>query len=152
MKLATLCYVQTENKTLMMYRNRKPNDTHKGKWNGLGGKFEAGETPEQCAIREVKEECGLDVHHLILKGFITFPLFDGVDDWYVFVFVIDKFTGMLSDCAEGELSWIDNKDLLNLNLWEGDRIFLPWLNEEKFFSGEFVYEDKSLKSWSVNKY
>ncbi|MDZ7764918.1 MAG: NUDIX domain-containing protein [Melioribacteraceae bacterium] len=86
MKLATLCYIQKENKTLMLYRNKKENDYHEGKWNGLGGKFEPGETPEDCAIREIKEEAGLTVKKLVMKGFITFPLFDGKDDWHVFLF------------------------------------------------------------------
>jgi len=90
MKLATLCYIKdnSTNKTLMLYRNKKENDYHEGKWNGLGGKFELGETPEECAIRELKEESGLTVENPKLKGLLTFPNFDGVDDWYVFVFVI----------------------------------------------------------------
>ncbi|MEN8194366.1 MAG: 8-oxo-dGTP diphosphatase, partial [Bacteroidota bacterium] len=108
MKLATLLYVMHEDKTLMLYRNKKENDYHEGKWNGLGGKFEAGETPEECAIRELKEESGLAAKSLKLKGHLTFPLFDGKDDWYVFVFVIDKFEGELIDSDEGELRWIPN--------------------------------------------
>ena len=91
MKLATLCYVidKKSNSTLMIYRNKKQNDYHEGKWNGLGGKFEPGETPEECAIREIEEESGLIVKSVKMKGFITFALFDGVDDWYVFLFTTD---------------------------------------------------------------
>lgn len=140
MKLATLCYLIKDNKTLMIYRNKKENDYHEGKWNGLGGKFELGESPEDCAIREMKEETGLDVKNPIMKGFITFPNFDGVDDWYVFVFVFKEFEGELIDSPEGHLEWIDNDKLTELNLWDGDKIFLPWLFQDKFFSAKFNYE------------
>ncbi|MAT57678.1 MAG: DNA mismatch repair protein MutT [Ignavibacteriae bacterium] len=152
MKLATLCYVTKENKTLMLYRNKKQNDYHEGKWNGLGGKFEIGETPEECAVRELKEEAGLTVKSLKLKGFITFPLFDGKEDWYVFLFVIDKFDGDLIDSPEGKLEWIDNNKLLELNLWDGDKIFIPWLFQEKFFSAKFNYEKGEYKDYSVEFY
>jgi len=152
MKLATLCYVMKDDKTLMIYRNKKENDYHEGKWNGLGGKFEPGETPEQCAIRELKEETGLDVIKPHLKGFITFPLFDKVEDWYVFVFVIKEFKGELIDSPEGHLEWILNNKLNELNLWDGDRIFLPWLFEDKFFSAKFDYEDGKFTRYSVEFY
>ncbi len=152
MKLATLCYVKKDGKTLMLYRNKKKNDYHEGKWNGLGGKFEQGETPEECAIREVKEESGLLATSLKLKGFITFPMFDGKDDWYVFLFVIDEFQGDLIESPEGELKWIPDEDLLKLNLWEGDRIFIPWLLGEKFFSAKFTYNDGTFVDYEVNFY
>lgn len=149
MKLATLCYVVKDNKTLMIYRNKKENDYHEGKWNGLGGKFELGESPEDCAIREMKEETGLDVKNPIMKGFITFPNFDGVDDWYVFVFVMKEFYGELIDSPEGHLEWIENDKLTELNLWEGDKIFLPWLFQEKFFSAKFNYENGKFVDYEV---
>ncbi len=152
MKLATLCYIQKDGKTLMLYRNKKENDYHEGKWNGLGGKFEPGESPEDCAIREIKEEAGLDVKNLNLKGFITFPMFDGKDDWYVFLFVIDDFEGELINSPEGKLEWIPNDELLNLNLWEGDRIFIPWLFQDKFFSAKFNYEDGKFIDYEVEFY
>jgi len=152
MKLATLCYVIKDNKTLMIYRNKKENDYHEGKWNGLGGKFEAGESPEDCAIREMKEETGLDVKSPIMKGFITFPNFDGVDDWYVFVFVFKEFEGELIDSPEGHLEWINNDKLTELNLWEGDKIFLPWLFQDKFFSAKFDYENGKFVDYSVDFY
>ena len=141
MKLATLLYVMKDDKTLMLYRNKKENDYHEGKWNGLGGKFEQGETPEECAVRELKEESGLSANNLILKGHLTFPMFDGVDDWYVFVFVIDQFEGELIDSDEGELQWIPNEKLKDLNLWEGDQIFIDWLFGDKCFSAKFNYVD-----------
>jgi 8-oxo-dGTP diphosphatase len=141
-----------DNKTLMIYRNKKENDYHEGKWNGLGGKFELGETPEECAIRELKEETGLDVRKPDLKGFITFPLFDKVDDWYVFLFTITEFEGELIDSPEGHLEWIPNEKLLELNLWDGDRIFIPWLFEDKFFSAKFNYDDGKFSGYSVEFY
>jgi 8-oxo-dGTP diphosphatase len=154
MKLATLCYVvdREKNKTLMLHRVKKQNDMHEGKWNGLGGKFEAGESPEDCVIREIHEESGLTIADPKLKGFITFPAFDGFDDWYVFLFVAEKFSGQLIDSPEGNLEWIENEKLLDLPLWEGDKIFLPWLNGEKFFSAKFEYENGAYKSHEVNFY
>ncbi|MCH7827762.1 MAG: 8-oxo-dGTP diphosphatase [Bacteroidetes bacterium] len=154
MKLATLCYIKDNsvNKTLMLYRNKKENDYHKGKWNGLGGKFELGETPEECAIRELKEESGLTVKNPKLKGLLTFPNFDGVDDWYVFVFVITDFEGSLIDSPEGKLEWIQNEEIASLNLWDGDKIFLEWLNQDKFFSAKFNYENGKFVDYTVTFY
>ncbi len=144
MKIATLCYVRQAGMTLMIHRIKKENDMHQGKWNGLGGKLEAGETPEECAIREIKEESGLTVQHLVFKGMITFPGFAFEEDWYTFVFVIDAFTGQLIDSPEGFLEWIDDTKLFDLNLWEGDKIFLKWLDQPGFFSAKFVYKDSRL--------
>ncbi|MDD3051505.1 MAG: 8-oxo-dGTP diphosphatase [Candidatus Cloacimonetes bacterium] len=149
MKLATLCYLKKDGKTLMLHRIKKENDYHKDKWNGLGGKFLHGETPEECAFREIKEESGLEAEELTLKGIITFPIFDGIDDWYVYVFTCNKFSGNLIDSDEGKLEWIEDESLFDLPLWEGDKIFLNWLIEDRFFSAKFVYEDKQLISHSV---
>lgn len=154
MKLATLCYVfdKKKNSTLMIYRNKKLNDYHEGKWNGLGGKFEQGESPEECAIREIEEECGIKVKSVKMKGFITFPLFDGKDDWYVFLFTADDFEGELINSSEGHLEWIPNNKLTEINLWDGDKIFIPWLFQDKFFSAKFVYENGKYISHSVYFY
>ncbi len=143
MKLATLCYVidKNQNKTLMLHRVKKKNDYHEGKWNGLGGKLEETESPEECVIREVKEESGLTISSPLMHGFITFPLFDEKDDWYVFIFTADKFEGELIDSSEGNLEWIPNDKLTELNLWDGDAIFLKWLQQDKFFSAKFNYEN-----------
>jgi 8-oxo-dGTP diphosphatase len=148
-KLATLCYVRNNGRTLMIHRIKKANDMHQGKWNGLGGKLEPGETPEECAAREVLEESGLLVGGLTLKGLLTFPAFANEEDWYAFVFVAHDFEGELIDSREGVLKWIDDADLLDLPLWEGDRIFLPWLDQPGFFSGKFTYENGRLVRHSV---
>ncbi len=152
MKLATLCYVFDGNKVLMLNRNKRLEDMHKGKWNGLGGKFNDGETPEECVIREVEEESGLKISNPSLKGFITFPSFDEWDDWYVFVFTANDFSGELIDSNEGELDWIEWDKVPNLPLWDGDRYFLEWLHQNNFFSAKFIYEDSEYKSHSVNFY
>jgi 8-oxo-dGTP diphosphatase len=151
-KLATLCYVKRGGKTLMMHRIKRPKDLHYGKWNGLGGKLLPGETPEECVVREVREESGLRLRSPELKGFLTFPGFDGEDDWYVFVFVALKFTGRLRECNEGRLSWILDKNLTALPLWEGDRFFMKWLSGEKFFSGKLIYKNFRFKSHQVAFY
>jgi len=152
MKLATLVYLRKAGKTLMVLRNKKLNDVHQGKWNGLGGKFEAGETPEECAIREVYEESGLVVKKLQLKGFLTFPNFANNEDWYAFLFCATDFEGELIDSPEGELAWIDDEKVLSLPLWEGDRIFLPWLDQTGFFSAKFTYRDGKLIDYQVDHY
>ena len=154
MKLATLCYVinKKNNSTLMIHRVKKENDYHHGKWNGLGGKFEPGESPEECAIREIKEESGLTVKDIVMKGLITFPMFDGKEDWYVFLFVTDNFEGELIDSNEGNLAWIPNEKLTEINLWDGDKIFIPWLSQDKFFSAKFNYKDGRFIDYKVNFY
>lgn len=150
MKLATLCYVRDKSSTLMLLRNKKQNDIHEGKWNGLGGKLEAGESPEMCAVREVREESGLDIESPILHGFLTFPKFKDEEDWHVFLFSAEASGGTLvEDAPEGHLAWIPTDDLLTLNLWEGDRYFLEWMHANRFFSATFWYRDKRLRSYDV---
>jgi len=149
MRLHTLCYLKRDGKTLMVHRVKKANDVHQGKWNGLGGKLEAGETPEECAIREIREESGLAARNPQLKGFLTFPSFANEEDWYAFVFVVREFEGELIDSPEGRLKWIPDEQVLELNLWEGDRIFLPWLERPGFFSGKFAYKDGVLREHGV---
>ena len=152
MKLATLCYVKKNGRTLMLHRVKKPDDVHEGKWNGLGGKFEPGESPEECVIREIREEAGLRHRKPRLKGVLTFPDFTKQEDWYVFVFTATQFTGRLIDSPEGDLAWIPDRDLLKLNLWEGDKVFLPLLRRRGHFSGKFHYRGGRLAKYSVEKY
>jgi 8-oxo-dGTP diphosphatase len=152
MILATLCYVRQNGKTLMIHRVKKENDMHQGKWNGLGGKLEPGETPEECAVREIYEESGLRVSRLDFKGMITFPGFSDDVDWYTFVFAADEFEGELIDSPEGDLAWIENDKLLDLELWPGDKIFIPWLDRPGFFSGKFIYQGGEFIEYQVAFY
>jgi len=154
MVLATLCYIEDtiNEKTLMLHRTKKENDVHEGKWNGLGGKFEKGESCEDCVIREIKEESGLEIKNPKLKGIVTFPSFLSEKDWHVYVFTCNEFSGELIDSPEGDLEWIDSSKLLDLNIWDGDEIFIPWLKNDKFFSAKFIYENGKLKSHEVNFY
>lgn len=151
MILATLCYVKRDGRTLMVHRNKKLNDIHQGKWNGLGGKFEPGESPEECIRREVQEETGLVISNPKLHGLLVFSGFKG-KDWYVFVFTATDFDGELIDSPEGRLEWVDDSNLTSLNLWPSDLIFLPWLEQGKFFSAKFVYEDEEFISHEVAFY
>jgi 8-oxo-dGTP diphosphatase len=149
MILATLCYLKRNGKTLMIHRNKRPNDIHAGKWNGLGGKFEAGESPEDCVIREVREESGLTIQSPRLHGLLAFTNFKG-NDWYVFVFTAHEFEGELSqDTPEGKLDWIPDDEILRLPLWDSDHIFLPWLNGESFFSARFRYDGEKFVDHEV---
>jgi 8-oxo-dGTP diphosphatase len=152
MKWATLCYVRHGGQTLMLHRIKKQGDMHKGKWNGLGGKFMPGETPEACVIREVQEESGLLLREPEMRGLLTFPRFNNDEDWYAFVFVAREFTGTLIDSAEGVLQWIDDDKLIDLELWEGDKVFIPWLDQPGFFSARFDYDQGQYVGHSVQFY
>ncbi|MFD3158322.1 NUDIX domain-containing protein [Haloimpatiens sp. FM7330] len=155
MKLGTLCYIQDKNndKTLLLHRVKKQNDMHEGKWVGVGGKLEQGETPEECIIREVKEETGLTINKPKLRGVMTFPKFNDNEDWYVFLFTSNKYEGELIESDEGNLKWIDNSKVLDMPSWEGDRIFIKWLFENKeFFSAKFIYENGNLINHNVEFY
>ena len=125
---------------------------HEGKWNGLAGKLESGESPEDCVIREVYEESGLTIKNPTLRGIMTFPKFDDIDDWLVFLYTANEFKGILIESDEGDLKWINNNEILNLNLWDGDKIYLAWLKQDKFFSAKFIYKNRELKDYSVTLY
>ena len=149
MKLATLCYLKQNNQTLMIHRVKKENDIHIGKWNGLGGKLEQGESPEQCIIREVKEESGLQIYSPKYHGLLIFADFK-FDDWYVWVFTAENFSGeLLKDSTEGNLYWINDLEVEKLNLWPSDRIFFPWLKGDKIFSARFQYAGEALLGHEV---
>ena len=152
MIFATLCYLRQDGKTLMIHRIKKENDMHEGKWNGLGGKMYSGETPEECAVREIREESGLEATRMLMKGVLTFPSFSNNQDWYAFVFLVKEFKGEIIESSEGKLAWISNEELLDLNLWEGDKIFIPLLDSPGFFSGKFVYRDGKLTDYGVKIY
>jgi 8-oxo-dGTP diphosphatase len=149
MILATLCYVQHGGKTLMLHRNKRPDDVHYGKYNGLGGKFQPGESPEECVVREVFEESNLRINPQ-LRGVMTFPQFAHGQDWYCFLYTAQHFTGELkANCPEGDLVWVPDEQVQELPLWPGDRLFLRWLRQPKFFSAKFHYENGQLKHHEV---
>ena len=136
--LTTLCYLEQGGKYLMMHRVKKEKDGNRDKWIGIGGHFEKGESPEECLLREVREETGLILTRYRFRGLVTFSS----GDWqeYMCLYTADEFAGDLTpermkECAEGELVWVDKAAIGELNIWEGDRIFLRLLAEERpFFS------------------
>lgn len=142
-KLSTICYIDNGSEFLLLQRNKKPNDIHEGKWISVGGKFELGETPEECAIREIEEETGLIAKKLKLLGFITFPDFnhDG-EDWYSFVYRVTEFEGeLIKECDEGTLHWVPYDQIMSIPTWEGDYIYLDWiLRDLPYFSAKFIYD------------
>ena len=145
MKHTTLCYIENAGKYLMIHRIKKENDENNGKWIGIGGKLEPGESPFDCARREIYEETGLEVPTLKYRGFITF-VSDLYGTEYMHLFTADTFSGEIVDsCDEGDLKWIKKKDLRALPMWAGDAIFLKLLEEEsRFFSLKLVYHGDNL--------
>ncbi len=145
--LTTICYIEKEGCYLMLHRVKKEHDINRDKWIGVGGHFEAQESPEDCLLREVREETGLILNAWKLRGVISF-IYDGNDGEYMFVYTADSFTGTLTDCDEGELEWVEKAKVYELPLWEGDRIFLRLLETERpFFSLKLLYEgDKLLEA------
>ena len=153
MKLGTLCYVKKDDSYLLLHRIKKENDMHKGLWVGLGGKFEARESPEDCVIREVYEESRLQIKNPKLRGVLTFPGFFNEEDWYVFLFVATEFTGEIQPCKEGELMWVEKNKLDDLPMHEGDRYFLKWVEEYSgIFSAKYIYENGNLKDYRLTVY
>ena len=150
MKNTTLCYIEKDGAYLMMHRIKKVNDENRDKWIGIGGKLEEGETPYDTARREILEETGLIVTELFYRGIITF-VSDIYGTEYMHLFTTDKFSGELkSDCDEGNLEWVKKSDVLNLPIWEGDKIFLRLLDTEKrFFSLKLIYKGDKLISHNV---
>ena len=155
-QLATICYLDNGSQLLLLKRNKKANDIHEGKWVSVGGKFEAGESPEECAKREIYEETHLTAKKLNLLGTITFPDFthDG-RDWYCFVYRVPEFEGdLVKDSDEGRLEWIDYDQVMSMPTWKGDYIYLDWiLNKAPYFSAKFTYNEAGdLDSHTVEFY
>lgn len=151
MKNTTLIYLEKDHKYLMMYRNRKPDDPNAGKWIGIGGKIEEGETPEECAVRETREETGIALKSISFRG-IVFFLNTEYETEYMYLYTSSDFDdGQLTDnCNEGELSWIDIDEVGDLNLWEGDRVFLNLLRSGTApFLLTLRYDGDELLSHSV---
>ncbi|MBE6994775.1 MAG: 8-oxo-dGTP diphosphatase [Ruminococcaceae bacterium] len=147
---STLIYIERDGKYLMLHRTRKENDMNHDKWLGVGGKFEDGESPEDCALRETKEETGLTLTSWQYRGIVTF-VSDRWETEYMHLFTADRWTGAIRDCDEGELAWIAKEDLLALPLWEGDKLFLRLLDEGgPFFSLKLRYEGEHLREAVLN--
>ncbi len=144
MKMTTLCYLEKDEQYLMLHRTKKEHDENRDKWIGIGGKFEDGESPEDCMKREVSEETGLTVTAFRYRGIVTF-VSDVYPTEYMHLFTCTDWTGTQRECDEGELAWIDKKQLLSLPMWEGDRIFLKLLEgNAPFFSLKLVYRGEHL--------
>ena len=150
MKQTTLCYIEKDGCYLMLHRVKKEHDENRDKWIGIGGKFEEGESPEDCLLRETKEETGLTLTDYRYRGLVTFVS----DEWgteQMHLFTAGGFSGALRECDEGVLEWIPRERLLSLPMWEGDRIFLDLLERnEPFFSLKLVYRGERLERAVLN--
>ncbi|MBQ8216442.1 MAG: 8-oxo-dGTP diphosphatase [Oscillospiraceae bacterium] len=150
MKNTSLCYIEKDGKYLMLHRVKKVNDENHDKWIGIGGKFEYGESPEDCMLREVREETGLSAEDWRYRGIVTFVS----DEWgteYMHLFHCQGFSGQIKDCDEGVLEWIEKERLLSLPIWEGDKIFLRLLDsDEPFFSLKLTYSGDKLMGAALN--
>ena len=150
MKNTTLCYIQREGQYLMLHRVKKKNDVNQDKWVGIGGKFEDKESPEDCLLREVKEETGLTLTSYAYRGLVTFVS----DQWeteYMHLFTADQFQGEIGPCDEGNLEWVDKDKVKDLPIWVGDKIFLDLLTREvPFFSLKLAYEGETLVQAVLN--
>lgn len=145
----TLCYLNRNGKTLMLHRVKKKDDVNHDKWIGIGGKFEQGESPEECMLREFREETGLQLTRWRYRGIVTFVS----DTWceYMHLFSADGYTGEIKSCDEGALEWVDTDKLTKLPIWEGDKVFLGLLEtDEPFFSLKLVYEGERLAGAALN--
>ena len=150
MKLTTLCYIENDDQWLMLHRTKKEEDANAGKWIGVGGKLENGESPENCLYREVFEETGLKIKKHRFRGVVTF-ISDIWDDEMMFLYTVEDFEGSVKDCDEGELCWIAKDKIPFLNLWEGDRVFIELLcKDAPFFSLKLSYEGDKLVSTELD--
>ena len=151
MKMTTLCYLEKNDSYLMLHRTKKENDENHDKWIGVGGKFENGESPEDCMMREVLEETGLSVSAFSYRGIVTF-VSDLYPCEYMHLFTCTDWTGIQKECDEGELAWIKKEDLLALPMWAGDRIFLELIADPQtpFFSLKLTYQGEKLTEAVLN--
>ena len=147
MRNTTLCHIEKDGKYLMLHRIKKENDLNRDKWVGIGGKFEDKESPEEANRREVLEETGLTLKSAKYCGIVTF-VSDKWETEYMHIFHTEVFSGELKACDEGELCWVDKKELYNLPIWQGDKIFLKIIEDKSacFFSLKLTYEGETLVS------
>ena len=147
----TLIYIEKDSKYLMLHRTKKENDYNHDKWIGIGGKFEECESPEDCIIREVKEETGLSLNSMEYRGIVTFISDDNFTE-FMHIFWSDNFSGKLIECDEGELEWVDKSKMNELPHWKGDEIFLDLLDRKvPFFSLKLVYKKGVLLRAVLNR-
>ncbi|MBQ7415941.1 MAG: 8-oxo-dGTP diphosphatase [Oscillospiraceae bacterium] len=140
----TLCYVTRGDEVLMLHRVKKKNDINKDKWIGIGGKFEGEESPDECLLREAREETGLTLTNWRCRGVVTF-LCDGCEGEFMYLFTADGFEGQLKECNEGDLQWVSREFLYSLPMWEGDKIFLDLLwADAPFFLLKLHYQGGKL--------
>ena len=150
MKNTTLCYIEKDGSYLMLLRNKKKDDLNEGKWIGVGGHFLEDESPEECLIMEVREETGLTLNSFLLRSVVTF-VSDKYETEQMFLYTSTDFSGELIDCDEGELRWIDKKEMYDIPLWEGDKIFLKLMDENQdYFALKLVYEGDDLRKAILN--
>ena len=150
MKQTTLCYLERGDEYLMLHRTKKKNDENHDKWIGVGGKFEANESPEDCMHREIFEETGLTVTDYRYRGIVTF-VSDLYETEYMHLFTVTDWYGEARECDEGELAWIKKQKLFDLTLWQGDRIFLELLQEDvPFFSLKLTSQGDELQEAVLN--
>ncbi len=150
MQNTSLCYIEKDGKYLMLHRIKKENDVNRDKWIGVGGKFEEGESPEECAAREIFEETGLVVKNLAYRGIVTFDCPPYPTD-YMHLFTATEFEGEIKECDEGRLEWVDKSRLRELDLWEGDYYFFDLLDKnEPFFSMKLSYRENVLTEVVLN--
>ncbi len=139
-ELTTLCYIEKDSRYLMLHRTSREHDINHDKWIGVGGHFEDNESPDECLLREAREETGYTLTHFVPRGIVTFISGTGVTE-YMHLFTADDFTGSPVPCDEGELEWVEKDRIESLNIWAGDRIFLRLLKEnEPFFLLKLVYD------------
>ena len=147
----TLCYITSGNQVLMLHRTKKENDLNKDKWIGIGGKFEANESPDECLLREVYEETGLTLNAWKCHGIITFLTDGEFEGEFMYLFSSDDFSGALKDCDEGDLQWVSRDFLDNLPKWEGDKIFLELMwQDAPFFLLKLRYSGDRLVEAILN--
>ena len=150
MRNTTLCYIEKDGCYLLLHRVKKEHDINHDKWIGVGGGFENGESPEDCLLREVREETGLTLTSYSLRGVITFVT-DCQESEYMFLYTADGFSGELTDCEEGTLEWVPKSRIYALPIWEGDRVFLRLLESSApFFSLKLVYQGDTLRQTVLN--
>lgn len=151
MIITTMCYLKRHHQTLLLHRIKKK-DINVGKWIGVGGKLESGESVEECMRREIFEETGYWANTLMLHGFVVFPgLYYGQDEG-MFVYSCDDFSGVMHECREGYLEWIDDEKIPQLKMWEGDYHFFDWVNDHHFHSAKIVYQNDHLIEYKEETY